>query len=213
MLEKPDLKISNSVPSQHSPAESPKSLQFSLRKRMITLTKKLKSSKGGGLPDPPKKRISIRDQLLVKEVSEMESNLPEGCAAKFDDPDTLHSFHLIVTPPEGYWSGGVFAFSINVPEEYNIAPPLVRCETKLWHPNISEEGEICLSLLRQNSIDGLGWAPTRRLKDVVWGLSSLFMDLLNFDDPLNIEAAEHYQRDKESFRRKVREYIDKYTKR
>lgn len=38
-------------------------------------------------------------------------------------------------------------------------------------------------------------------------------DLLNFDDPLNIEAAEHYQRDKESFRRKVREYIDKYTKR
>ncbi|KAK8747906.1 hypothetical protein OTU49_016222 [Cherax quadricarinatus] len=143
----------------------------------------------------------------------MESNLPEGCVAKFEDPDTLHSFRLVVSPPEGYWSGGVFVFSINVPEEYNIAPPTVRCETKLWHPNISEEGEICLSLLRQNSIDGLGWAPTRRLKDVVWGLSSLFMDLLNFDDPLNIEAAEHYQRDKESFRRKVREYIDKYTKR
>lgn len=54
-------------------------------------------------------------------------------------------------------------------------PPIVKCETRLWHPNISEEGEICLSLLRQNSIDGLGWAPTRTLKDVVWGLSSLFM--------------------------------------
>ncbi|KAG0723977.1 NEDD8-conjugating enzyme UBE2F [Chionoecetes opilio] len=94
-----------------------------------------------------------------------------------------------------------------------MQPPEVKCETRLWHPNISEEGEICLSLLRQNSIDGLGWAPTRRLKDVVWGLSSLFMDLLNFDDPLNIEAAEHYQRDKESFGRKVREYIEKHNKR
>ncbi|KAK8379802.1 hypothetical protein O3P69_019654 [Scylla paramamosain] len=180
---------------------------------MITLTKKLKSSKGGVLDEPPKKRISIRDQLLVKEVSEMESNLPEGCVAHFDDPDTLHCFRLVVTPPEGYWWGGVFVFRINVPEDYNIAPPEVKCETRLWHPNISEEGEICLSLLRQNSIDGLGWAPTRRLKDVVWGLSSLFMDLLNFDDPLNIEAAEHYQRDKESFSRKVREYIEKHNKR
>ncbi|XP_075009858.1 NEDD8-conjugating enzyme UBE2F isoform X10 [Calonectris borealis] len=33
-------------------------------------------------------------------------------------------------------------------------------------------------------------------KDVVWGLNSLFTDLLNFDDPLNIEAAEHHLRDK-----------------
>ncbi|CAB0009862.1 unnamed protein product, partial [Nesidiocoris tenuis] len=53
-------------------------------------------------------------------------------------------------------------------------PPTVKCETKLWHPNITEDGDICLSLLRQNSIDGLGWAPTRRLKDVIWGLNSLF---------------------------------------
>ncbi|XP_059198954.1 NEDD8-conjugating enzyme UBE2F isoform X3 [Centropristis striata] len=32
--------------------------------------------------------------------------------------------------------------------------------------------------------------------DVVWGLNSLFTDLLNFDDPLNIDAAEHHLRDK-----------------
>ncbi|KAA0200152.1 hypothetical protein HAZT_HAZT008426 [Hyalella azteca] len=34
------------------------------------------------------------------------------------------------------------------------------------------------------------------------------VDLLNFDDPLNLEAANHYQKDKESFKRKVRQYID-----
>ena len=102
--------------------------------------------------------------------------------------------------------------SPKVPEEYNIAPPEVRCETRLWHPNISEEGEICLSILRQNSVDGLGWAPTRRMKDVVWGVSSLFSDLLNFEDPLNIEAADHFQRDREGFRTKVREWIKKYAR-
>ncbi|OWK05235.1 hypothetical protein Celaphus_00002813, partial [Cervus elaphus hippelaphus] len=74
-------------------------------------------------------------------------------------------------------------------------PPKVKCLTRIWHPNITETGEICLSLLREHSIDGTGWAPTRTLKDVVWGLNSLFTDLLNFDDPLNIEAAEHHLRD------------------
>ncbi|OBS65014.1 hypothetical protein A6R68_06453 [Neotoma lepida] len=77
-----------------------------------------------------------------------------------------------------------------------MVPPKVKCLTKIWHPNITETGEICLSLLREHSIDGTGWAPTRTLKDVVWGLNSLFTDLLNFDDPLNIEAAEHHLRDK-----------------
>ena len=36
---------------------------------MITLTKKLKASKGSCPDEIPKKRISVRDQLLVKEVS------------------------------------------------------------------------------------------------------------------------------------------------
>ncbi|XP_035746977.1 NEDD8-conjugating enzyme UBE2F isoform X5 [Egretta garzetta] len=49
-------------------------------------------------------------------------------------------------------------------------------------------------------------------KDVVWGLNSLFTDLLNFDDPLNIEAAEHHLRDKEDFRNKVEDYIKRYAR-
>lgn len=57
---------------------------------------------------------------------------------------------------------------------FSFQPPRVKCLTKLWHPNINLDGDICLSLLRQTSIDEHGWAPTRRLKDVVWGLNSLF---------------------------------------
>lgn len=58
--------------------------------------------------------------------------------------------------------------------QLHFQPPVVKCLTKLWHPNISEDGDVCLSILRQSSIDGMGWAPTRKLKDVVWGLNSLF---------------------------------------
>ncbi|KAH3753285.1 NEDD8-conjugating enzyme UBE2F-like [Dreissena polymorpha] len=179
---------------------------------MITLSKKLKAGTVVKKDDEPK-RISIRDKLLVKEVQEMEENLPKTCKANFNDHNTLHLFTLTIAPEEGFWNGGKFKFSINVPEEYNIVPPNVTCDTRIWHPNIGEGGEVCLSLLRQNSIDSLGWAPTRKLKDVVWGLNSLFSDLLNFEDPLNVEAAEHYERDKESFKSKVRDYIQLYASR
>ncbi|XP_021913130.1 NEDD8-conjugating enzyme UBE2F-like isoform X2 [Zootermopsis nevadensis] len=183
---------------------------------MITLTRKMKKENdghSGSSTTESSKRVSIRDKLLVKEVQEMEQTLPITCRVRFEDPHQLHDFHLTVTPDEGFWAGGQFWFHIFVTEDYNMAPPLVKCLTKLWHPNISEDGDICLSLLRQNSIDGMGWAPTRKLKDIIWGLNSLFTDLLNFDDPLNSEAAELYLKDKEAFHSRVREYVTQYAKR
>ncbi|KZC06584.1 PREDICTED: NEDD8-conjugating enzyme UBE2F-like [Dufourea novaeangliae] len=182
---------------------------------MITLRGKLK--KDGDLTNSKSKdynkRISVRDKLLIKEVQEMEQNLPTTCQVTFNDPHCLHEFTLLIVPDEGYWMGGRFYFQIYIPEDYNMAPPKVNCLTKLWHPNISEDGDVCLSILRQSSIDGMGWAPTRKLQDVVWGLNSLFTDLLNFDDPLNRDAADLFIKDKESFRSKVKDYVMQYAKR
>jgi len=179
---------------------------------MLSLTKKLKKEANNNTATSGStgKRISIRDRLLVKEVHELHQNLPSSCHLQFDDEDKLHEFVVTISPEEGHWAKGSFKFTVVVTEDYNMAPPIVKCKTKLWHPNINEEGAVCLSLLRQSSIDELGWAPTRRLKDVVWGLNSLFTDLLNFEDPLNIEAAEMYGKDATAFQSKVNEYIRKY---
>ncbi|CAH0747426.1 unnamed protein product [Bemisia tabaci] len=178
---------------------------------MITLTRRLRRDAGvdsnDGTIDRSTNRISIRDKLLVKEVQEMEQMLPSTCRVKFENPNHLHEFKLTISPDEGFWQGGHFIFHVYISEAYNMEPPTVKCLTKVWHPNISEEGSICLSILRQNSIDGMGWAPTRKLKDVVWGLNLLFTELLNFEDPLNIEAAELYQKDREAFKNKVKEYM------
>jgi len=180
---------------------------------MISLSKKAKKETTNAPGGRANTRVSIRDRLLVKEVQELETNLPTTCKAHFPNPNELHKLEITIVPDEGYWYGGKFKFLIEVPDDYNMVPPKVKCLTRLWHPNINEEGAICLSLLRHSSIDGLGWAPTRTLKDVVWGLNSLFTDLLNFEDPLNNEAAEHYCKDKDGFKSKVKEYVQRYAKR
>ena len=69
-------------------------------------------------------------------------------------------------------------------------PPAVTCQTKIWHPNIDETGAVCLSILRSTSLDGTGWAPTRTLKDVVWGVYALFgVSMQSYMIPPNLQRS------------------------
>ena len=54
--------------------------------------------------------------------------------------------------------------------------------------------------------------PTRRLTDVLHGLNSLFTELIDFEDPLNVEAAKLYATSKDSFEHRVRDYINRYAR-
>ena len=181
---------------------------------MFKLQQKRKEEAKQHEDKPPNlgKQMSIRSRFLTQEVSEIQACLPITCSLHFQDVDDLREVELTVSPNEGYWKGGQFTFLILVPPEYNVKPPLVECKTKLWHPNITEDGKICLSILREHSLDGTGWLPTRTLKDVVWGLDSLFTDLCDFEDPLNAAAAELYAIDKAAFQRKVQNYITRFCK-
>lgn len=92
---------------------------------MITLNRKFKkehTEPSNGLNmEPVQRRISIRDKLLVKEVQEMNENLPVTCSVSFEDPNVLSEFLLTVAPDEGYWQGGKFKFSVSVTDDYNMA--------------------------------------------------------------------------------------------
>lgn len=168
--------------------------------------------KASSTPHTLGKQMSIRSRFLTQEVSEIQSCLPPTCSIHFEDVDDLRELNLTVQPDEGHWKSGKFLFHIFVPVEYNVKPPTVHCKTKLWHPNITEDGKICLSILREHSLDGTGWLPTRTLKDVIWGLNALFTDLCDFEDPLNTLAAEQYSVNKTAFQRKVKDYITRYAK-
>ncbi|EMP27007.1 NEDD8-conjugating enzyme UBE2F [Chelonia mydas] len=99
---------------------------------MLTLASKLKRDdgvKGPRTSNPASdstRRVSIRDKLLVKEVAELEVNLPCTCKVNFPDPNKLHYFQLTVTPDEGYYQGGKFQFEIEVPDAYNMVSGIFR---------------------------------------------------------------------------------------
>ncbi|XP_023115686.1 NEDD8-conjugating enzyme UBE2F isoform X3 [Felis catus] len=93
---------------------------------MLTLASKLKRDDGlkgsrtSATASDSTRRVSVRDRLLVKEVAELEANLPCTCKVHFPDPNKLHCFQLTVTPDEGYYQGGKFQFETEVPDAYNM---------------------------------------------------------------------------------------------
>ncbi|CAI5496303.1 unnamed protein product [Closterium sp. Naga37s-1] len=109
----------------------------------------------------------------------------------FDEPsiafpegkDNLLKFEITIKPDEGYYLGGTFTFSFEVQPSYPHEAPKVKCKTKVYHPNIDLEGNVCLNILRED------WKPVLSINSIVYGLQFLFLDP-NPDDPLNHEAAE-----------------------
>ncbi|KAA8545943.1 hypothetical protein F0562_020606 [Nyssa sinensis] len=78
--------------------------------------------------------------------------------------------------------GGTFAFSFQVPPVYPHEPPKVKCKTKVYHPNIDLEGNVCLNILRED------WKPVLNINTIIYGLFHLFTQP-NYEDPLNHDAA------------------------
>ncbi|CAD6338465.1 unnamed protein product [Miscanthus lutarioriparius] len=129
----------------------------------------------------PVKKQSAGELRLHKDISEL--NLPKTTSISFPNgKDDLMNFEIIIRPDEGYYMGGTFVFSFQVSPSYPHDPPKVKCKTKVYHPNIDLEGNVCLNILRED------WKPVLNINTVIYGLNLLFTQP-NDEDPLNHEAA------------------------
>jgi ubiquitin-conjugating enzyme E2 M len=152
--------------------------------------KKEEGSGRGGV----KKRASAAQLRITKDINELE--LPKTCKTDFPDPDDLLSFKLIISPDEGFYRHGQFSFSFKIGAAYPHEPPKVKCENKVYHPNIDLEGNVCLNILRED------WKPVLTINSIVYGLQYLFLEP-NPEDPLNKEAAMELQSNRRSFEMNV----------
>jgi len=82
---------------------------------------------------------------------------------------------------DSLWNGGKFNFKIEIPNDYPFNPPKIICRTKIFHPNIDENGNICLNILRAD------WKPMFTVTTIAFGLNELF-ESPNPKDPLNRDA-------------------------
>ena len=91
-------------------------------------------------------------------------------------------------PEDSPYEGGVWEISISFPDKYPIEPPILNFVTPIAHPNIGEDGEICLDILDEE------WSSSMKIEKVLLSLISLLTDP-NPDSPMREDLAHLYIED------------------
>ena len=107
-------------------------------------------------------------------------------------------------PEDSPFSGGVFFLNIHFPTDYPFKPAKFQFTTRIYHPNINQNGTICLDILKDK------WSPALTVTKVLLSISSMLMDA-NAEDPLMPEIAHLYKTDKAKYEANAREFTRKFA--
>ena len=116
----------------------------------------------------------------------------------------FHWQATIMGPGDSPYCGGVFVVSIHFPPDYPFKPPKVAFKTKVFHPNINSNGNICLDILKDQ------WSPAPTIAKVLLSICSLLTDP-NPDDPLVPEIAHMCKADRARYESTARGWTHKYA--
>lgn len=107
-------------------------------------------------------------------------------------------------PSESPYQQGVFFLSVSFPQQYPFKPPKIKFLTKIYHPNINANGNICLDILKEN------WSPALTISKVLLSVCSLLCDP-NPNDPLVVDIARQYKNHYTEYELTAAEWTRKYA--
>lgn len=110
---------------------------------------------------------------------------------------------IIEGPSETPYEKGKFKLSVEFPKDYPYSAPTILFLTRIYHPNINSLGQICLDILKNQ------WSPILTINKVLISICSLLSEP-NPDDPLEIDIAKVMKENYDEYKKKVKEYIEKY---
>ncbi|EDQ31304.1 ubiquitin-protein ligase [Enterocytozoon bieneusi H348] len=130
--------------------------------------------------------------------------------------DNIYTWEVIIIGPQDTpFENGIYKAEMIFPINYPEAPPTFRFITKMWHPNIDKNGNVCISILHKSGNDEYGyedlnerWLPVRTPESVILSIISL-LNSPNCESPANLEASQNYRENIDEYNKRVRRYAEK----
>lgn len=129
---------------------------------------------------------------VLRELAELQRNPPEGIRVQTNEDNMLDVVGLIEGPEGTPYAGGYFKVKFKFTEEFPAAPPKCWFATKIFHPNVSSSGEICVNTLKKD------WKSTYGIQHILVTVKCLLI-YPNPESALDEEAGKLLLEDYESY--------------
>eukprot|EP00049_Salpingoeca_infusionum_P017467 m.353081 g.353081 ORF g.353081 m.353081 type:complete len:235 (-) comp16678_c0_seq1:253-957(-) len=137
---------------------------------------------------------------LNAELRSFQKDPLDGALVSVVD-DNLYQWNVaIFGPPDTIFSGGYFKIRMTFPDSYPFNPPKLKFTSPIWHPNVYEDGTICISILHAPGPDEMSgerpeerWNPTQTVRTILLSVISLLNEP-NTSSPANVNASVAYRK-------------------
>lgn len=136
---------------------------------------------------------------LAKELKNLDETPPDGIKVIVNDDDFSIIFADIEGPAGTPYENGVFRMKLLLSHDFPQSPPKGYFLTKIFHPNIATNGEICVNTLKKD------WNPSLGLRHVLLVVRCLLIEPFP-ESALNEQAGKMLLENYEEYARHARLY-------
>ncbi|KAG2174034.1 hypothetical protein INT44_000148 [Umbelopsis vinacea] len=159
---------------------------------------------------------------LMTEYRELTLNAPEGImAGRIGDEWTMTlplscwlislSGPIVFSGPEGTpFEGGIFPATLKFPRDYPLSPPVMKFTCDFFHPNVYQDGTVCISILHAPGDDpnmyessSERWSPVQSVEKILLSVVSMLAEP-NDESGANIDACKIWRSQRERYNDIVR---------
>ncbi|PRQ45766.1 putative aminoacyltransferase, E1 ubiquitin-activating enzyme [Rosa chinensis] len=142
---------------------------------------------------------------LAKELKSLDESPPEGIKVCVNDDDFSIIFADIEGPAGTPYENGVFRMKLLLSHDFPHSPPKGYFLTRIFHPNIANNGEICVNTLKKD------WNPSLGLRHVLIVVRCLLIEPFP-ESALNEQAGKMLLENYEEYARHARLYTGIHAK-
>lgn len=85
--------------------------------------------------------MSNRNRRIAKEIADIQSDTTSKITANLvgNGDDLTHLKGSFKGPGGTPYEGGTYVIDVRIPNDYPFKPPIMRFDTRIWHPNVSSQ--------------------------------------------------------------------------
>eukprot|EP01063_Lacrimia_lanifica_P029319 TRINITY_DN4448_c0_g1_i1.p2 TRINITY_DN4448_c0_g1~~TRINITY_DN4448_c0_g1_i1.p2 ORF type:complete len:266 (+),score=123.98 TRINITY_DN4448_c0_g1_i1:45-842(+) len=156
---------------------------------------------------------------LAKQLNDLMRHPVAGFKVEPSDNNLFKWDVWILGPKETPYETGIFHATLTFTEEFPMKPPELKFVSEFWHPNVYNNGTVCISILHPPGTDELNsaetaqmrWTPVQSLEKVMLSVISMIADPDPAESgaPANVDALVEFRKDKEAYARRVKALVAK----